>query len=294
MRIRKRMSVLVATGIAVLLGATGASAITNGQPDGDNHPYVGLMVALDADGIPMWRCSGSLLSPTVFLTAGHCTEPPAAHVEIWFDTGPIPLGPGFPAEGPNPCDGVTGYPCTGDVGGVPHASPDFCIGCGNGLPGFATRDVGVVVLDDAVPASLVSEYADLPAAGQADTLRNKTAIDLVGYGVQFQAKIPGNLLPQPPPFFRWTGPRTRMYATSELVAGNFVHSAEFLRLSANPGGGKGSTCFGDSGGPNLLGGTDIVLGVTSYGADINCASPGYAQRVDVPEVLDWINGFLGS
>jgi len=50
--------------------------ITYGELDGNRHPYVGLMVAQDADGNPLWRCSGTLMSPTIFLTAGHCTEPP--------------------------------------------------------------------------------------------------------------------------------------------------------------------------------------------------------------------------
>lgn len=69
---------------AVLLGLAVASvgiayAITNGRPDGNAHPYVGLAVfdawVLDEEGNPViapaWRCSGTLLSPTVFLTAGH-------------------------------------------------------------------------------------------------------------------------------------------------------------------------------------------------------------------------------
>ena len=58
--------------------------ITDGVLDGNGHPYVGLMVAQDAKGKPLWRCSGTLLSSQLFLTAGHCTEAPAAHVEIWF------------------------------------------------------------------------------------------------------------------------------------------------------------------------------------------------------------------
>jgi hypothetical protein len=60
----------------------------------------------------------------------------------------------------------------------------------------------------------------------------------------------------------------------------------------NPGGGSGGTCFGDSGGPDLLGDTDIVLGVNSYVTNVNCAGVGYSFRIDTPEVLAWINSFL--
>jgi hypothetical protein len=114
----------------------------------------------------------------------------------------------------------------------------------------------------------------------------------VGYGVQYQAQIPGNELPQPPPYYRWTGPRVRMYAPSALVSGQFVHSDEFMRLALNPGGGTGGTCFGDSGGPDLLGGTDTVLAVNSYVSNVNCGGVGYSSRVDILEVLDWIDTFL--
>jgi hypothetical protein len=301
MSVCRRAATLVAVMAVLLFGASGAMAITNGVPDGNNHPYVGLMVALDKDGIPLWRCSGSLLTTTVFLTAGHCTEPPAAHVEVWFGAGPILTDPDYAAALATDPDGIVscndsplfnGYPCKGDVGGTPHPNPDFCTGCGNGLPNFANRDVGVVKLSTAVPTSLVSEYAQLPAAGLVDTLANKTPADFVGYGVQFQANIPGNQLPQPPPFYRWTGPRERMYAPGQIVSGNFKHSAEFIRFSLNAGGGKGGTCFGDSGGPDLLGGTDTVLAVNSYVTNVNCSGVGYSQRVDIPEVLDWIRSFF--
>jgi hypothetical protein len=178
---------------------------------------------------------------------------------------------------------------SGAVEGTPHTYSEFCTGCGNGLPEFAHGDVGIVVLDEAVN---VGGFAALPTAGLADTLKNKTSIDFVGYGVKDQAQIPGNLLPQPPPYYRWGGPRTRYYAPSELVSGNFVHSDEFMKLALNPGGGSGGTCFGDSGGPDLLGGTDTVLAVNSYVTNVNCSGVGYSFRVDTPEVLGWINTFL--
>jgi hypothetical protein len=138
----------------------------------------------------------------------------------------------------------------------------------------------------------VGEYAQLPTVGLVDTLPNKTPIDFVGYGVQFQAQIPGSQLPQPPPFYRWAGPRARLFAPTELVSGNFKQSDQFLRLALNPGGGSGGTCFGDSGGPDLLGGTDVVLGVNSYVTNVNCGGVGYAQRVDLFDVLAWIMNWL--
>jgi hypothetical protein len=290
--------VIVAASLAaLLLGASGAMAITNGQPDNGRHPYVGLMVALDKDGFPLWRCSGSELTSTVYLTAGHCTAAPAKYAVVWFAEGPVTTDPAYlAAVAASPTGAVscfsasfTGYPCKGDAQGATHPNPSFCNPCGNGSGNFARHDTGVVKLTSAVT---LSRYAQLPAAGLVDTLANKSPIDLVGYGVQFQAQIPGNVLPQPPPFSRWTGPRERNYAPAQLVSGNFSGSEEHLRATFNPGGGSGGSCFGDSGGPNLLGGTDTVLGDNSYVNNVNCSGTGYAQRVDLPDILTWIRSYF--
>jgi len=273
MRSSARLLMLMAAAIAVLATATGGSAITNGQPDGDNHPYVGLAVfdVLNAQGqqVPSHRCSASLLSPTLVLTAGHCTDGTVA-ARVWFDEI-VQTNTEYPFSGATSYDGTA------------YTNPGFCIGCGNGLPGFAIRDVGVIVLTEPVPTSVVSEYAELPEAGIVDTLANKTPIDFVGYGVQQQITGGG------PPV--WTGLRNRMFAPTELVSGNFTHSEEFMRLALNPGGGSGGTCFGDSGGPDLLADTNTVLAVNSYVTNSNCGGVGYSARVDIPEVLDWINSF---
>jgi hypothetical protein len=79
------------------------------------------------------------------------------------------------------------------------------------------------------------------------------------------------------------GLRNRLCARSKLVTGKFVHSSEHMRLVLNPGRGKGGTCFGDSGGPDLLGGTDTVLIVNSCVTNYNCAGVAYSSRVDIPE-----------
>ncbi|MBC2696708.1 MAG: S1 family peptidase [Desulfobacteraceae bacterium] len=273
MRSISNFLLVVTVVLVIALASVGtAYAITNGQPDGDEHPYVGLVVfdvyVAGVGNVPAWRCSCALISPNVILTAGHCTEGAVA-ARVWFDED-VEENPEYPFGG------VT------STEGTPYTNPDFCIECGNGLPGFAFRDVGVVVLDEPVDTG---EYAELPNAGIVDTLKNKTDLDIVGYGVQEQIHGGG------PP--NWgVSEKVRLYAPSELVSGKFVHSGEYMRITLNPGGGTGGTCFGDSGGPDLLWGTDTILGVNSYVTNYNCAGVGYSSRVDIPEVLKWINGYL--
>lgn len=269
--------------LALVLSLVGvAGAITNGVPDGNKHPYVGILIFDPPVGTARWRCTGALIAPTVVLTAGHCTDGAAA-ARVWF------------VEKLQAADGsylVPDYPTGGEVAveGTPYTHPDYRspdnpYGGGNGLPAFSYRDVGVVVLDDPV---YMDKMAKLPTEGLVDTLKNKTPIDFVGYGVQDQVI----LYPGQSPRARWTGLRNRMYAPSELVSGKFVHSAEYMRFALNPGGGSGGTCFGDSGGPDLLVGTNTVLAVNSYVTNSNCTGVGYSARVDTEAALSFINSYL--
>ena len=274
---KKLTFVLVLVLIMAFGLASVAYAITNGQPDGDNHSYVGILV-FDVGGVPAWRCSGALIAPDVVLTAGHCTDG-ADGARVWFNEKLQDEEGNFL---------VPDYPWGGVVAveGTPYTNPDYRsadnpYSGGNGLPAFSYRDVGVVILDEPV---YMDEMAELPDAGLVDTLKNKTDVDFVGYGVQEELRGGG------PPY--WVGLRNRLYAPYQLVSGKFVHSAEFMRLSLNASQDKGGTCFGDSGGPDLLGGTNTVLAVNSYVTNYNCSGVGYSSRVDIPEILTWINTFM--
>jgi len=131
-------------------------------------------------------------------------------------------------------------------------------------------------------------YGELPEEGLVDTLEMKAPVDQVGYGVQEMVHVPG----AGPPYWDYIEFGARYYAPAQLVKSNHVFSDEFIKLTANPAQGKGGTAFGDSGGPNLLGGTDIILAVTSWGTNYQCAGVSYAQRVDTADILAWIEGFL--
>ena len=112
----------------------------------------------------------------------------------------------------------------------------------------------------------------------------KRSVSVVGYGVQGFIRGGG----QPGQVFLFT----RYFAPSQLIQSNNVESAEFIKLTANPAQGKGGICFGDSGGPDLLDGTNIVLAVNTFGTNSNCAGVRYSNRVDLPDILTFINGFL--
>ena len=90
---RKRLSVLAAVFVALAVLVMPASAISGNWIEDFEHPYVGLVAFYDDGGEFVWRCSGSLISPTVFLTAGHCTDPDnetpgdgmgAKTARVWF------------------------------------------------------------------------------------------------------------------------------------------------------------------------------------------------------------------
>jgi hypothetical protein len=258
MKSRRKFLLVVAVVLGIVLGSFGiAYAITNGQPDGDGHPYVGAV----NNGV--YFCSGAAISPTVFVTAAHCFFYSGEPVWVTFDPE------GRYADPPPVYHSGTWYP-----------HPDWCPGCAPGSPGDDTHDVAVVIFDEPVT---LPRYAELPTEGLVDTLPMNSDVTIVGYGLQGFNRGGGR--PSPDIDYK------RYYAPALLVASNHPHSDEYIKLTANPAKGKGGVCLGDSGGPNLLGDTDTILAITSYGTNSNCAGVTYSNRIDIAYALEFINGF---
>jgi len=252
----RRFTLLTVMSLSLLLAlAAPVSAIQFATPDGDDHPQVGIMIA-KVNGTPSWRCSGTMISPYVFLTAGHCVSG-ADRVEIWFDS----------EHGEQ-----AGYPFTGTYSGTPVAHPEY-----DDFAAFpATYDIGVVILDSPHPGP----YASLASVGTLDAMstgsRKGNQFDLVGYGLQ--DALPPDIVAL----------RTRMFGTASLVNTKSANNAGYsVQLSASPGKG-GALCFGDSGGPVFLAGTTTIVAVNSFVLNSQCMGSGFSYRTDTQDSLDFI------
>ena len=182
-----------------LFAAGPARAVTDGQPDGSAHPYVVLVAFYDSDGAFIQRCSGTLLSAEVVLTAGHCTAG-ATFAKVW--NSPVVI------------------PSVGWTLGVPVTYPGFDPAA---FP--ESNDIGVVLLVD--PISL-TEYGALPSLGYLDAFAERRGpgapFTLVGYGVQ-SLKPRFEAAP-----VRYAAPAAIVSLRSALTAGTTV------QLSGHPSG----------------------------------------------------------
>jgi len=289
--VKRTLAVLTAV-LVVGLFAGSAFAITDGEPDNGRHPYVGLMLAQDAAGAPLFRCSGTLMSATVYLTAGHCTEAPAAHIEIWFEEGPIATDPAYLAAiaagntRAQACaivrtDGVdtgSGYPCEGDVGGTPYTHPQYDPNA------FFLYDLGVVVLDEPYASSTYGALPQLRQLDELKTQRGKQDVTFTAVGYGLQQSFPDAAS------FKDVAIRQRLVSYPRLIQINNGYVRDFSILLSN-NAHTGGTCFGDSGGPNFIGDSNVVGGVTSFGKNGNCAGTGGVYRVDQPDDLAWLATF---
>jgi V8-like Glu-specific endopeptidase len=244
-----RRLTLAAVISACLATAAPAGAITFGSADGSGHPNVGGLVAAQAYSDGTWiYCSGTLISPTVFLTAAHCAE--GDRVRVTFSSA-------YQA-------GDTVY------AGNWHADPAYS------QKQSDPHDIAVVLLDKAVKGIAP---AQLPKADSLSNLSGSQQFTSVGYGAYEVTNQPGG--------HQYLYNDVRGVATGTL---NSINPA-WLRISMNPAAGNGGTCYGDSGGPNFLGTSDVIAATTITG-DAVCRSTNVDYRLDTPSAREFLAQFV--
>ena len=259
-RLRRTILVALLFVLAItLLFAPATMAITYGVPDGDGHPGVGALVA-EFNGEKFAVCSGTLIAPDVFLTAAHCTAylQSLGITDVWVTFDPV-----FDAE-----QGTF-------IPGVMHTNPGY------NHRQSDTGDIAVIVLDE---AQTTRPIAQLPTAGQFDLMGAKNGLRgqtfrAVGYGSQELVFATGK------PSFGPSGTRRTSVSSFDALTGAWLH------LSGNPAKGDGGTGYGDSGGPNFLGESSVIAGLTVTG-DAVCRATNVIYRLDTPSARDFLSDYV--
>jgi len=241
-----------------------SSSITHGVLDGNGHPAV-VLIIMDIDGEPAFRCSGTLIAPKVVLTAGHCAGEPGefSGLRVFTESDVENGNNNYPFAGPNTVEATEW-----------HSHPLFTESA------FFLHDVGVVLLSKAVKLA-AGQYGKLPTVNQLDSLKpnSATTFTSVGYGVQRINPV------------KIEAEKIRMLANPHLIQINTGFTGDFSLLLSN-NASTGGTCFGDSGGPNYLGSGNVIAGVTSFGLNGSCGGTGGVFRLDRQNVLDFVTQFL--
>jgi secreted trypsin-like serine protease len=255
--VRRITSVIAVTIAALAVGAGIARAITYGDRDGAAHPYVGLVAFYKGDSYTGFRCSGALISPTVVITAAHCVvDAQADRARVYFEPEVDRAALRIPSSG---------------LAGTSFANKAFTnLGA---LPN--TSDLAVVVLD--TPVSI--PHATLARIDALDGSKG-AKLTVVGYGLQ---GVKPRVLDETT---RFRANPTVSELDGKATAGWNVRTTNNKK--------DGGTCFGDSGAPLLLEGTDQIVALNSFGKNDTCKGSDYSYRVDTTYARSWLSKFLGG
>jgi secreted trypsin-like serine protease len=248
--------------------------INFGTRDNGEHPYVGTLLFVQ-NGEGYFSCTGTLLTPSVMLTAGHCLEGGGQVNDVTYVR--------FTEEA---LEGRGNYGSTQawlDAEWIEAASvhPHPLFDDYNAFPD--TYDIGIVILSEPVN---MPTYGTLVQAGYFDTTPVKqlkrTFFEPVGYGLQAYK----------PTFL---DDYTRYKALQSFITVNSsLTGTQSVKLTNNPGLGTGSggTCSGDSGGPIFIADTNIIIGVNSFGIAPYCKGNDYAFRTDTAVAQAFVGQFV--
>jgi Trypsin len=275
----KVVAALVVSLAFAVVCAGPALAIHNGVPDGDAHPNVGFL-AFDVDGEgqtpPFALCSGSVISDSVFLTAAHCIAAiPGVQWVVSLEGGspadPVATTGFFPDDFPF----ALTVPVHRSIGAVVH--PDF----GGGQA--RENDLAVVLFPEGTFDGVTP--VDLPTAGLLDELAaqgglHDETVTLVGYGSDAELGPP-----------RYGVFAYRQTATAPIQA---VTTWGLRIQQAEAATGQGGLCYGDSGSPQFLGGSDSNLVVSSFSRHpTTCGGVSRGQRLDTASAREFLSQFVG-
>ena len=248
------------------------SAITYGFVDSNNQfRNTGAFIVRSTNGENFPICSGTLITPNVFLTAAHCTLFYTQELAPEGDVAYVSLDQSIPFG--SLTSNKTQLLRVAHVVSNPNYNQSQS----------DSGDIGVLILERNVNGVTP---ATLPACGLLDQLVAQNGLKTAtftnaGYGLQNRV-VGGGI-----PFFQDLNPIPRMFSFSSFNSLN----GGYLRLSQNPSTGNGGTCFGDSGGPNFLtvNGKQLIVAITITGDSV-CRSTNVDYRLDTVSA----QGFLAA